>query len=152
MIYQLRRVTMKRIALALLFAAAPALAASDTYEVAFNAQGYSFIQTATMSGYDTATAWFITPIEAAHPHYLIQVASGSDSRQVQHHAVMTTTDGLQVGEAWGYAPSFYVTIGPNGLLPATAYLLTITNENIRGVATCKPHMTCNVTVLVQPAN
>jgi len=143
---------MKRIALALLFATSSAIAESGVYETGFNPQGYTFMQTATMVEGDIATAWFITPIEGEHPHYLVQVASGSDSRQIQHHAVMTTTDGVQVGEAWGYAPSFYVTIGESGLMGATAYLLQITNEDRRGTPTCKRRMTCNVTVLIQPAN
>jgi hypothetical protein len=144
---------MKRIALiALLFVASIAAAESDVYQTGFNAHGYTLLQTETMGAGDSAAVLFITPMEAAAPHYLIQVSRGSDSVNIKHHAVLTTVEGDFVSEIWGYAPSFYVTIGNNGLMPATYYILTITNENPNGTATCRHGMVCNVTVLIQQAN
>jgi hypothetical protein len=144
---------MKRIAIALLFfVASIAAAESDVYQTGFNAHGYTFMQTDTMVAGDTATVLFITPLEAAAPHYLIQVSRGSDSSNIKHHAALYTIDGQFVAEQYGYAPSFYVKIGPQGLIGATYYLLQISNYDEHGNPTCHHGKACNVTVLIQPAN
>ena len=144
---------MKLIAFALLFAATAAHAGTYPYQAAFNQYGYSLTQTATMTGNDMAVAWFLVPSINNSGNYLIQVSNGSDSAGIQHRAVITDENGAVVATQQGYYPSFYVTAGQTGLLQSNEmYLIYIYNVGPGGAPSCAQGRTCNVTILIQPAN
>jgi hypothetical protein len=139
---------MKRIALALMFATGIANAGNFAYEAAFNQHGFSTIQTATMGGTDASVVWFITPDEG---HYVIQIAPGSDSANVEHLVtIVNANTNAIVMTQQGYYPAFYVTIGA-GLDAATPYLMYVNNADGNDAPTCDRAWLCNVAVMIQPA-